>query len=109
MPTIIKKLNLASLKNASGGGKQDVENFIIYGSITSAALGSIGGSACAIASAVYNQKASNALKQDDMRKREKYAETAKSLSIAAASLGGLTVLSGSVLPVSLLHSWIRRH
>ena len=100
----IEKLSDVSLENISGGLTCKQTATIINVGVYTALGTGVGAIGCAIASAVYSSKSSTALQQGENSKSLSYSNTAKYLSIGAASLGSIGILAAATnFGVSLTH------
>ncbi len=83
----IQKLTNTSLDCISGGKLPLAVDQVLcdFGLVITSA-GILGSAACSIASAVYSSKAHKAIQNGDTKNAEKYAKTAKSLTLTTAAL-----------------------
>ncbi len=94
----VEKLSDSSLENVSGR-ESGLEMYVFWGSMFFVPIAAIGGTACAIASAVYNSKAA---RQKDVEQDKKYTKKSKDLSIASACFGSLSALCTTTVVTIIL-------
>ena len=86
----VQKLSDDTLENISGG-VLTLENKLYLATADVTILAEVSSNACLVASAIYQSKASAALKNGDTRQCDKFNKISKKFAIGAACCGALRI------------------
>lgn len=88
----IEKLSDDTLENISGGALT-LEQKLYFATSDVTVLAELSSTACLVASAIYQSKASTALKNGDIKQYDKFNKASKKFAISAACCGALRLSS----------------